>query len=443
MFLSLGIIACIVIVGVIEILHVNQLLKMDPSIDFYDASNTLVLTVKRQPLSIKDTPSDVLSIVYESVEKPTSHLLSNLIYETEKDHWYTDLRKNFSGFYLNIFYDQDELTEIHLNELYFGNGIIGLNTASYYYFQKPIQQIDHLQLIYLLALEKDHQQSIDESNASLESQMLQIMNELIGKKLLSNKLGQQYKEEIPDFLLSLNKTPKAYLHSYLDSAIEEGAETLQINERSLPRRKMKIYLSLDQDIQKKIYHEFDQSENFPTREVQSSLVIMNHSTGEVKGLMTNRNPYATTLNRATFANRQPASTFKPLAVYAPALELGWDEKDILKDTPIRIGMYMPVNHDYRFRGQVTLKEALVQSYNVPTIWLLQEIGLDKGISFLRRFNLFDITMMEDYPIGVGSMKTGVSPLQMTQAYSIFSNEGKMVTAHTIREATDQNGKIID
>ncbi|MCD4542239.1 hypothetical protein LQV58_29590, partial [Klebsiella pneumoniae subsp. pneumoniae] len=114
--------------------------------------------------------------------------------------------------------------------------------------------------------------------------------------------------------------------------------------------------------------------------MQTGVVLMNPKTGGVPALVGGRGPYQfLQFNHATQLKRQPGSTLKPLAVYVPALEQGYEVYDILKDEPFNIKEYKPQNSDHTFHGDVTMYEAVAKSYNVSAVWLLEQIGLDKGL----------------------------------------------------------------
>ncbi|WP_263364176.1 penicillin-binding transpeptidase domain-containing protein [Geobacillus zalihae] len=122
--------------------------------------------------------------------------------------------------------------------------------------------------------------------------------------------------------------------------------------------------------------------------VQSGAVLLDPKTGGVKALVGGRGRHVFRgFNRATELRRQPGSTLKPLAVYTPALEQGYGPFSPLKDEPLDFGGYRPQNYDHTYRGTVTMYEAIIHSLNVPAVWLLNEIGLDKGMEALHRFGL--------------------------------------------------------
>ena len=182
---SFGILFCVVVGTItIEVLHIQQFLKSSPSIDLYDRSNKSIISLERQPVLLKDIRSDVNPIINEFVGNHSANSIANVIYGAKDDGIITDIRKSIATSYLTIFYDKDEQMEIYLNELYFGNGMIGLDTASNYYFQKPVNKIDIIELVYLFALEKRYRQQIDETNDQFDPYMSQLINGLYEKQAM-------------------------------------------------------------------------------------------------------------------------------------------------------------------------------------------------------------------------------------------------------------------
>ena len=122
------------------------------------------------------------------------------------------------------------------------------------------------------------------------------------------------------------------------------------------------------------------------------------------------------------------------------MEKGYDPFDLLEDQPLNLDGYQPYNYDKQFRGQVTMYEALIHSYNVPAVWLLNKIGLQEGIEAVERFGIPLQEEDHSLSLALGGMSKGTSPLKMAQAYSTFPNNGVMVEAHAIQRIEDANGE---
>jgi penicillin-binding protein 2A len=183
----------------------------------------------------------------------------------------------------------------------------------------------------------------------------------------------------------------------------------------------------------------------PDQIVQSGVVVINHSTGGIKGLVGYRGERVYRgLNHATSTQleRQPGSSLKPLSVYGPALEKGYTPESTVKDSPLNIGGYAPTNYDNQYRGSVTMQEAVRNSMNVPAVWLLNEIGVESGVNFAERSGIPLEKEDHGLPLALGGLTKGVTPLQMAQAYGVFANLGVMNKAYAISKITTKDGNVL-
>lgn len=157
------------------------------------------------------------------------------------------------------------------------------------------------------------------------------------------------------------------------------------------------------------------------------------------------------LNRATDALRAPGSSFKPLAVYAPAIELGLiTPSTLVNDAPreeveMSQDQWYPKNSDWKYRGYMDIATAVRLSINTVAAQVLDKLGLDASTNFLK--NKLGITSLveQDYnyaPLALGELTNGVSVLEMAQAYCAFANDGILTEARTYTRVTDAEGNVI-
>lgn len=199
---------------------------------------------------------------------------------------------------------------------------------------------------------------------------------------------------------------------------------------------------------------------------QSAAVIMDYKTGKIKAMIGGRNIEGSkTFNRATSAARQPGSTIKPLSVYLPALDLGYQASYILDDLPkyTKNGDRWPKNwyegREIKYWGKVTLRKSVEQSINTNAVTMLETIGIDKAIDSLTKLGLIDgnnpgndtFVNPEENPsyndvnlaaIGLGGLTKGFSPLSMTAAYGAIANNGVYIEPIVYTKVTNSNGDII-
>lgn len=245
-----------------------------------------------------------------------------------------------------------------------------------------------------------------------------------------------------------------------------------------------IYSTLDMEIQQIIEATFDDPDAFPETmrdaeghvlrdlhgniQPQSAFVVMDHKTGAIRGIsggrmVTGRNM----LNRA-LVPRQPGSAIKPLAVYLPAIDKGKTAASLIHDAPVYLDPANPnrpwPRNWYRqgYFGHITLREALQWSSNVATVKLLHEIGgsrqgaFDIMFEYLERSGITSIISRkepyvdqdgasyhdETFSTALGGMTLGVSPMDMTAAFSVMANEGVYVEPYTFTHIKDRQGNLL-
>jgi penicillin-binding protein 1A len=180
-------------------------------------------------------------------------------------------------------------------------------------------------------------------------------------------------------------------------------------------------------------------------EIQGALVCMASDTGEVKAMMGGRDFSVSQFNRAIQSRRQPGSAFKPL-IYAAALDWGMSPAKILMDAPYISDqnpdeeVWKPKNYRGKFFGPTLLRTALAKSRNVLTVKIVKEIGVNYAIQYARNLGI-ESHLSPDLSLALGS--SGISLMEITRAFSVFSNGGMLVKPMFIKQIVDRSGQIIE
>jgi len=178
--------------------------------------------------------------------------------------------------------------------------------------------------------------------------------------------------------------------------------------------------------------------------VQGALVSMELKTGKVRVLMGGKDFGDSTFNRATQAQRQPGSAFKPI-LYAAAIEKGYRPNTTLLDSPISLPggrhgqMWSPQNYDHRFYGPMPLATALAQSRNVPAVRLMMAIGVPATVQMAKNLGI-GTPVFPNYASALGA--SSVTLMDLTRAYSAFPNEGKLIEPVFIERIEDRDGRVL-
>ena len=177
--------------------------------------------------------------------------------------------------------------------------------------------------------------------------------------------------------------------------------------------------------------------------VQSALVAIDNSTGDIKAMVGGRDFDDSKFNRATQALRQVGSSFKPY-VYTAAIDQGATPFDTVLDAPTTFvtasGLYTPHNYDEKYEGNITLRRALAQSRNIPALKIADHLGIKTVIDYAHKFGITsDIPAY--LPVALGSAE--VTLIEQTDAFSVFPNDGVRVTPRYITKVADYDGRVLE
>lgn len=339
-------------------------------------------------------------------------------------------------------YSKDKLLEMYLNQLYFGHGVYGIQAASHYYFNKEVKDLTVSEGAVLAAIPKapSTYSPVLHPDKSKERRdtILGMMNDqgyISAKEAVSAQgrtLGLNVKKQ--------SETP--WFDSYIDLVIQEAEDKYSISGEQLLQGGYTIKVPLDSKLQKTAYQVMKEGSYYPgtDQDAEGSAVFINNKTGGVEAAIGGRDYTAKGYNRVT-AVRQPGSTFKPLAVYGPAMqEKKFKPYSLLRDELQSYGDYTPKNYDGRYEGEVTMSDAITYSKNAPAVWTLNEIGVETGKSYLKA-NGIDIPD-EGLALALGGLEKGVSPLQLAGAFHTFAANGTYTEPYFISNITDEDGETI-
>ena len=185
---------------------------------------------------------------------------------------------------------------------------------------------------------------------------------------------------------------------------------------------------------------------FITAQPQVAMTIMDQSTGEVQAIVGGRGDKAgnRTWNRATKTTRQPGSTFKIIACYAPALDAGgMTLASVEDDAPLTVGSKTYNNYDHTYKGFTNLRTAITRSMNIVTVKTLQEIGVDLGYQYAEDFGFTTLDENDkNLGISLGGLTKGVTNLELTSAYAAIANQGEYIAPSFYTQVLDHDGNVI-
>ncbi len=340
---------------------------------------------------------------------------------------------------LELRYTKDEILTIYLNRVYLGAGARGFEAAAQRYFGKSANEVSPAEAAMLAGLLKAPTRYAPTADLRRSQERATLIVGLMAEQgYLTPSEAQQAQAHPAQLSAAAEKRAGGY---FADWVMDQGPAflTRETTEDVIVRT------TFDQRIQDAAEAGLSAVLDAKLKEgskAQAAVVVMS-SDGAVRAMVGGRRfkGVAGQFNRAIQARRQTGSSFKPF-VYAAALDQGYSPYDMVRDEPLTIsipgsGPWTPDNYDHRFRGPVTLAQALAQSLNIPTIRISEAVGRDA----VRRV-ASDFGIQSDLAAGP-ALALGVSEstlLEMTGAYAGILNGGTSVTPYGMQELRLKNDK---
>ncbi|CAN7575778.1 PBP1A family penicillin-binding protein [Paenibacillus sp. LjRoot153] len=378
----------------------------------------------------------------------TQQLAKNVFLSSEK----TAFRKGTEmsiAFALDERFTKDEILEKYLNRIFFGSNAYGIKAAAKVYFGKSnLNELEVWEMATLAALPKAPSRYSPLTHPDLSKERRAVVLRLMTDQGYITE-AERAKAAAVDYMPpTTGSTGTKEYASFVDYVVNEAEDMYGIEEDELLTKGYRIYTTMNIKAQQTIEQtyatpSFFQKDAADGQKIQSSMVILDNKTGGIMGLIGGRD-YKTKGFSRVYSKRQPGSSFKPIAVYAPALDSGkYTPYSLLDDTQTSFGSYTPQNYDRQTHGQVTMFEAVKKSYNLAPVWLLSKMGVGTGTAFANKLGTtLNPQKDQNLAIALGGLTDGVSPLQMASAYSAFANQGSQNKTHAILRITDAQGKEI-
>ncbi len=324
-------------------------------------------------------------------------------------------------------YEKEEILEMYLNKIYYGNGAFGVATAAETYFS--ITDLDDLTLpqAALLAGLPQRPSAYDPTvNPDLAQERMNTVLKLMVRheKITQTEADEAAAVKVEDMLNLTERTATPY-QAFLDQVRIEVEEKLDLD---IYNDGLIIHTTLIPEAQEHV--EYLLSSNspiaYPDEELQSGIAVIETNTGAIQAIGGGRNREIGGFNMAIQAKRQPGSVIKPILSFGPAIEyLNWSTYQPIKnDGPYEVTGSKPVkNWNDEYGSNVSARYAMQRSLNVPTLHTLNEVGIGQATEFAEKLGLTIPSNGLNIRDGIGGSKLSVSALDMAGAYSAFGNAG--------------------
>ena len=361
----------------------------------------------------------------------TQQIAKNLFLTRERS-FKRKIQEALLAFWLEAKFDKKQLFTIYLNRMYLGSGTYGVSAASRRYFGIPASAINFRQASVLAGLLKaPSRYSPIRDKAAAIRRGDQVIKNMVTQGFISPSYAALVKRQT----LALVPQKGSQFRYFVDWVVDRTSGFI-----GRPDSDLIVRTTLDPQLQsiagRAVRKNLDRTVLIRGG-TQAALVTLDKG-GAIRALVGGVNYKTSQFNRVTQALRQPGSAFK-VFVYLAALEEGFEPEDVLQDGPIKIDGWEPRNYDGKFRGDVTLIDAVSGSLNSVAVKLSETIGREKVIAMAQRLGI--TTPLKSHP----SLALGVNEvtlLELTSAYAVLANQGLNAWPYGITEIRDTQGSIL-
>lgn len=374
----------------------------------------------------------------------TQQLARNLFLSPEKTIT-RKLKEIILAYKLEKKYTKEQIFTYYINSIYFGEGNIGIAAASEYYFDKKIEFIDWSEAAILVSIAKSplYYAPIKEENLKrLKERRDYILKRLKDFGYLSDL---EYQKAISS---EIKLVKRKYTNIIAPHFVMEVVQELKkfFPDKNLEELNLRVVTTLDLKIQKiaeDVIKKRAEQNKKNYGGANAAMMVINPKTGEVLALVGSKDFFDESIDgqvNVPFRLRQPGSAFKPIS-YAALFELGYSDKTIVFDVPTDFGGYRPKNFDKIFKGPVTLRQALAESRNVPSVKVFYLAIPERVVDLARKSGMDYLKNWQNYGLSMALGSAEVKMKDLIRFYGALANDGILVSQTLILKIT-QPPKII-
>lgn len=397
-----------------------------------------------------------------------STITQQLIKKVTKDDdrsWQRKAREIVRAVQLEQWLSKNQIIELYLNLIYFGEGAYGVETAAYTYFDKSAKDLSIAECALIAGLI----QSPEGRNPYKKPEAAKVRQETVLAKMyeLGSISKEQYEEaKVQELVYKKGVLDQGLSNSYfVDAIVDDLINELQkqkgvtkvMAQKMIYSNGLKIYSTIDPKIQEAMETVYKDEKYFKLSNgkydpnLQSAMVIIDYRTGNVVGLVGGAGEKTTQrgLNRATMAKRAPGSTIKPLAVYAPGIDSGiFTAATTFDDIPttFKVGttVWKPSNSYRGYRGLTSVRKGIEISSNIIAAKAFMEVGATTSMTYLKKFGISTLTNADAVPgaLALGGLTQGIYPIEHAAAYGTLANSGIYLSPKLYTKVLDKYDEVL-
>ena len=331
-------------------------------------------------------------------------------------------------------FTKDQILSLYLNRVYFGAGTYGIEAASQAYFGVSAKEITLPQAAVIVGLLKAPSKLSPLTNPTgARARAAEVLDNMAEARFLTAEAAAEERKQPLPFRPSGDE--KRIARYFLDWIMDQLEGYIGPDPGDIV-----IKTTLDAEVQITAETELAQTiaQSGAASNVAEGAVVVMTPGGAVRAMVGGRSYVDSQFNRAVQAVRQPGSAFKPI-VYLAGIEAGIGPEQIFIDQPVDYAGWRPSNFDEKFRGRITVREAIAQSINTVAVQVAEKAGTQRIINVARRLGL-TTALPANLSLALGSGETTL--IELTSAYAAFANGGTGVWAYGIDEVTDAQGQSL-
>ncbi|WP_062230588.1 PBP1A family penicillin-binding protein [Aureimonas sp. N4] len=329
-------------------------------------------------------------------------------------------------------FTKDQILEMYLNRVYFGSGATGIQAAARRYYDKNADELTLIESATIAGLLK----APSRLSPARDPQAARARAEVVLQAMVDE--GMITKAEADAAKAAKPTKPKSFWTGAQHYAADMVMRDLPLLVGGEIKEDVVVQTTIDLNLEKKAEQAIAKTIDRANQNVSQGALVSVDGTGAIRAIVGGRDYATSQFNRAVDAKRQPGSSFKPF-VYETALEHGYRPETIVNDGPVRIGNWTPSNYDNKFRGEVSMADAVAKSLNTVAAKLTADLGPQTVIATAKRMGI-QSPLVDNATLGLGTSE--VSLLELTGAYAPFANGGYLATPHLVNRVTTSSGKVL-
>ncbi|GGE56589.1 penicillin-binding protein 1A [Priestia taiwanensis] len=365
----------------------------------------------------------------------TQQVVKNSFFTNEKTIK-RKVQELYLSFQLERKFSKQQILTIYLNKILYGGRIYGAGKAADYYFSLPKDKLHEMTLEQAALLaglpQSPNNYNPEKYPEKAEARRNTVLAQMHKNGYITEAEMKTAQSKPVTETLKINNPESGKYAAFVDTAIEEVTNALP--DINVSEAGLEIHTTLDPKVQQATEDVLagNGGVKFPDANFQAGIAIVDTESGQIKAIGGGRDYKKGGHNKAKDIRRQPGSTFKPLIDYAPAIEKHkWATSHELKDEPYTYKDGNVLNNfDKKFKGHMTMRDALVQSRNVPAVKALNEAGIPYARDFVANLGISVPEKLTE-SAGIGSFDPGTSPLEMAGAYAAFGNGGSFTKPYAV------------